>query len=191
MANKNAPFGFRPARHLTGGTIREAKYNIASALAANIGVGSIVVETGTSGANGRPYITLAAADGAQTGVFMGVKYRDPNTGDVVYARRWVSGQTTFNSEDAEAIVIDDPAVVYEIQMSGALAAANIGLLADLVIGAPNAQTGRATTAVDSADLAGSAVKILGLAPIAGNELGTYGIVEVLLGNAVPHERTAV
>lgn len=190
MANRNAPFGFRAYRHAAGGTIRTSRYRIASGLAANIGYGDPVVETGTSAADGTPRVTIATADGGQTGVFAGVWYKDPTTGDVVFSKNWKTGQTTFAAEDAEALVFDDPNIVFIAQMSDGLAAANIGLLADLVIGAPNS-LGVSTSAIDSADLAGSAAKILGVVSRPDNALGQYAVVEVMLGNHVRHERTAV
>lgn len=186
MANRNAPFGAKPYRHLTGGTIRASdRYRIASGLAANFGVGSQVLETGASDANGNPLITAAAVDGARTGVFMGCYYKD-STGNVQFAPNWVSGRTTFNSEPAVALVIDDPNVTFQMQMSLALVAANIGLRADLTAESVNA-LGQSTQAVDSSDLAGDAVKILGVIQRPGNELGNYAIVEVAIAN---HKLTA-
>lgn len=191
MANRNAPFGLKPHRHLSGGTIRASdRYRIASGLAANIGVGSRVVETGTSDANGNPQVTIAAVDGPATGVFMGCYYKDSSTGDTVFAKNWVSGRTTQNSEPAVALVIDDPDVTYSAQMSLALVAANIGLRADMTAESVNS-LGVSTQAVDSSDLAGDAVKILGVIQRPGNELGNYAIVEVVLVDAPLFTRAAV
>jgi hypothetical protein len=183
MANRNAPFGLQPHRHLTGGIIRASdRYRIASALASDIGVGSRVVETGTSDAFGNPRIDLSAVDGPCTGVFMGCSYRD-SAGNVVYSKEWVSGTVTYNSEPAVALVIDDPNVTYRAQMSLALVAANIGLRADMTAEAVNA-LGMSTQAVDSSDLAGDAVKILGVVNRPGNEIGNYAIVEVVLVDGI-------
>lgn len=190
MANRNAPFGFKPFKHLMGGTIRASdRYRIASALASNIGHGSRVVETGTSDADGNPRVDLAAVDGPCTGVFIGCSYRD-SRGDQQFSRNWVSGTATYNSEPAVALVIDDPNVTYLAQMSLALVAANIGLRADLTAESVNS-LGQSTQAVDSSDLAGDAVKILGVAKIPGNALGNYAIVEVALVDAPLITRAAV
>lgn len=190
MANRNAPFGLRAYRHLTGGIVRAAKYSMASGLAANIGYGDPVVETGTSDAAGRARITKSAVDGAQSGVFGGCFYRN-SIGDVVFSKNWVSGTTTFGSEEATALVYDDPNIVFIAQMSLGLAAANIGLLADLSDSSGPNSLGVSTASVDSADLAGSAVKILGIVERPDNALGNYAVVEVLLANHVRHERPAV
>lgn len=190
MANRNAPFGLRPHRHLMGGVIRASdRYRIASALASDIGLGSRVVETGTSDADGNPRIDISAVDGPCTGVFMGCSYRN-SQGDQVFAKEWVSGTATYNSEPAVAFVIDDPNVTYLAQMSLALVAANIGLRADMTAESVNA-LGQSTQAVDSSDLAGDAVKILGVAKVPGNALGNYAIVEVALVDAPLITRAAV
>lgn len=184
MANVNAPNGFTPRRHLTGGTIRPSdRYRIASALAADIGLGDPVVETGTSDAAGNPQITIANANGPVTGIFGGCYYKDASTGDVKFSKEWVSGQATYNSEPAVALVFDDRNIVFEAQMSLALAAANIGLFANLVIGSPSA-LGVSTSAVNSSGLASTedVVKILAVAQKPKNELGNYARVEVIIND---------
>lgn len=184
MANVNAPNGFTPRRHLTGGTIRPSdRYRIASALAADIGLGDPVVETGTSDAAGSPQVTIANANGPVTGVFGGCYYKDASTGTVIFSKEWVSGQATYNSEPAVALVFDDPAIVYEAQMSLALVAANIGLFANLVIGSPSA-LGVSASAVNSSGLASSedVVKILGVVQKPRNEIGNYARVEVIFND---------
>lgn len=185
MANRNAPFGLRAYRQLGGGTPgRQAEYTIADAYGSNIGYGQPVVSTGA----GRD-ISAAAADGGQRGVFAGCKYRNAQ-GEIVYANKWTASTATFAAEGAVAYVIDDPNTVFIVQMSLGFVATNVGLLADLVIGAPDA-LGNSTVAVDSTDLAGSAVKILGLVNRPNNAYGNYAVVEVLLGNHELHERVAV
>lgn len=185
MANTNAPFGFRAYRSLSGGTVRLSdRYRIANALAADIAYGDPVADTGSNNE-----ITLSAADGPQIGVFAGCKYRDAD-GAMQYRKNWVTGTATFNSEGAEALVYDDPDTVFIAQMSLGFVAANVGLLADLVMTAPSA-LGVSKVAVDSADLAGSAVKIIGLVNRPNNAYGNYAVVEVILGNHVLAERTAV
>lgn len=185
MANKNAPFGFRAYRHLSGGTIRASdRYKIASGTAANIGYGDPVADTGSGDA-----ITLAAADGQQVGIFAGCEYVDAS-GNKVFSKNWVTGTVTKNTVAAKAYVYDDPNIVFIAQMSLGFVEANVGLLADLVLTAPNS-LGMSQAAVDSADLAGSAVKIIGLVNRPDNAYGNYAVVEVMLGNHALHERVAV
>lgn len=180
MANVNAPNGFTPVRHATGGEIRAAGgYRIENAKAINLGTGDIVVNTGTGNELGAAVNGVSGA--AAVGVFAGCKYQDAK-GNIVYSPNWVSGTVTKGSAGAEAFVYDDPQIVFEVQASAGFAAANPGQFAGIVATAPDAATGRSKQALDSADISGTLdnLKILGLAPRAGNEYGNYARVEVLL-----------
>jgi hypothetical protein len=64
MANVNAPNGFVPLRHLTGGVIRANEYAIANGLAANLATGDLV----TLAANGT--VIRGTAGGVALGVFL-------------------------------------------------------------------------------------------------------------------------
>lgn len=131
MANPDHPFGFRLSRHAWGGNEEKLnEYPIASALGVNIGTGDAVKSDGSGG------ITLATAGDAVRGVFRGVKYRD-STGAMVYKPNWVSGTVTFNSENATALVNDDPGATFVARADGTINAADIGLFCNLVAGTPS------------------------------------------------------
>lgn len=191
MPNFNAPFGLVPVRYLDGrpfnGGINE--YGIASALAENIGYGSLVIPTGTTNR-----VSLAA-DGtvAAIGVFLGVRYRATD-GSYNFKRNWASGTVTFGSEDAQALVADAPDLVFEVQAT-TFAAADVGQFAGMTVGAPDVN-GRATTVLNGADITGTAdrFKILRLSPRPrngqANEYGAFAVAEVSIGIHVSRANTA-
>jgi len=184
MANVNAPFGLRPIKRIDGRFYGTANtYPIASATAANIGRGNFVKKTGSGN-----YITLGTNGTAPViGVFLGVQYRD-SVGETKFRPNWVTGTVTFNSEDAKALVLDDPSLVFLIQANvTGVAAADIGQFAGITVGAPDAN-GNGTDVLDGADITGTAdnAKILRLSdlPVAGraaNAYGAYAIVEAMFG----------
>jgi hypothetical protein len=180
MANPNAPFGFRPVRHQTGGTIRPSEqYKIANALASNIAVGDPVAKTGTDmniqlGVDG-------VAGASWIGIFAGCKYRDAK-GNIVYSPIWASGQTTFNAEGAQAYVYDDPNIVFAVRASAALNATDLGQFAGTVATAPNTTLGQSRMALNSADITATLdnMKIVSLLPVVGNDFGSFAQAEVLI-----------
>ena len=74
MANKDAAFGFRPTRHLTGGLIRTEEYAIAANHGNSIFTGQVVEAVAAGGIE-----PAAAGDTQQLGVFAGVFFTDPST----------------------------------------------------------------------------------------------------------------
>ena len=74
MANKDAAFGFKPTRHLTGGLIRTEEYAIAANYGSAIYTGQVVEAVAAGGIE-----AAAAGDTQQLGVFAGVFYTDPTT----------------------------------------------------------------------------------------------------------------
>ena len=67
MANTDAPQGFIPLRHLTGGVIRPQEYPIANSYAANLASGDLVSMT-TDGT-----VIRGTAGGTALGVFYGAQ----------------------------------------------------------------------------------------------------------------------
>lgn len=186
MANVDSPFGFLPKRRIDGGTVGRFGYDytIADALAANIGYGNLVSRTGT----GKNITNAIDGVGGATvvGVFLGCKYRD-SRGNIQYSPNWISGTSTFGSEGAKAIVVDDPKVIFEAQMSGDFQATDSGQFAGIVIASPNS-LGFSQWEVNSSDISGTldTVKILGLSTKSSrngsvdNAYGTNAKVEVLI-----------
>lgn len=180
MANPNAPFGFRPARHLTGGVVRYSDvYTIADAYATSLAVGDLVVRTGTG--NNIAVGVDGVAGAAAIGVFGGCKYRD-TLGNILYRSVWIASTPTFNAEGATALVYDDPNIVFYGRMSLAIAATDFGQFAGLVATAPSTALGVSRQAINSADITSTLdnFKLLRLLPTVGNDIGNYAQVEVVI-----------
>jgi len=150
MANKDAPFGFRPAKMLGGAPFNngQTSYDIASGYNTNIFTGD-AVELHTDGT-----ITVGAAGATNLiGVFNGCFYTD-STGKPTYSKYWPADTV---ASDAVAFVIDDPNVVFEAQEDstniGASWPANRGSNADLVsTHAGSTKTGRSGQELDSSSI---------------------------------------
>ena len=110
MANADAPCGFQPTRHMSGGLIRANGYKMESAYASNIFNGDAVVLT--SG-----YVCVATASSAGLlGIFAGCQYR-ASDGSIVYSPYWPASTVTLGSENFTAFVYDDPNIIYRAQTS--------------------------------------------------------------------------
>ena len=150
MANKDAPFGFRPAKMLGGAPFNngQTSYDIASGFSSNIFTGD-AVELHTDGT-----ITVAAAGATNIiGVFNGCFYTDTN-GKPTYSKHWPASTV---ASDAVAFVLDDPNIVFEAQEDstdiGASWPANRGSNADLVsTHAGSTKTGRSGMELDSSTI---------------------------------------
>lgn len=183
QSNVNFPFGLRPLKSPSGiARVNEyAAYTIGAqssgTLASNIAYGQIVSRSGS----GNDIIPAANGTTATVGVFLGCEYQDA-TGDFKRSKNWVASTVTLNNVGARAIVADDPKQVFLARMSLALVATNIGQFAGLVVGTPDGN-GLSTSAVDSADITGTAdvLKILALYDDGLNVFGNYSLVKVMLG----------
>lgn len=179
MPNVNRPAGLLPVRHGAGGTPqRLGGYTIADELAEDIYSGDPVDLTGT-GRN----IALATAgtDNPIVGVFAGVRYVDEN-GDQQFRPRWSSGQS---ATEIEALVYDDPAMQFVIQVSGAagLVEADVGSLANILAGTGNNFTGRSGYQLDQTSIALTIthqLRILGLARQLENDYGQFAKAVVMI-----------
>lgn len=157
------PYGFQAVSHMAGGVpgrTGAVEYTIATGESADIMSGDMVKSTGT-GRN----VTLCAAGENYVGIFLGCEYREPD-GEVIFRNYWPGGQATQSNTTIKALVIDDPNLNFEAQMNGALAAADVGQLVDLVqTSAPNLQAGVSGQQLDSASIGASGqFKIVALSP---------------------------
>ncbi len=150
MANKDAPFGFRPAKMLGGAPFNngQTSYGIASGYNTNIFTGD-AVELHTDGT-----VTVGAAAATNLiGVFNGCFYTD-STGKPTYSKHWPADTV---ASDAVAFVIDNPNVIFVAQEDstdiGASWPANRGSNADLVsTHAGSVKTGRSGQELDSSTI---------------------------------------
>ena len=116
MANQDAAFGFRPVRHLSGGTLRTEEYLIASGYTGVIYTGSPVA--GVAGGQ----VELGAVGAVQMlGAFNGCFYTDPTTSKPTW-KAYYPGSIT--ASDIVANVYADPQIIFEGQHDGTQTVAN-------------------------------------------------------------------
>lgn len=175
MANVDAPYGLRPSRKLGGGTVVSNAYSIAGGYASAIFSGDVVMMTGT-GNN----IELAPAGTVNAiGVFAGCNFIDAE-GRVTFKPYWPAGQTIEANTTVQALVYDDPDIIFRAQ-ADSLAEAAVGALADWVAGTGNTKTGRSGAEVQGSvtGLIDKSLRVLRLLPEVGNAYGDHAQVEVM------------
>lgn len=176
--NVNAPSGFTPVKHSTGGVpsrvSSSADYSIAGALASNIFRGSLVKPTGT----GNNIDVVAAGANPSIGSFHGVSYVDA-TGNTQFRPLWTSGQTLQTGSVAEASVFDDPELLFDCQVSGASGLPNtaIGNTTNIVVGTGSQLTGQSADMADGTILSNSSttqqLQIQALRALTNNNYGQF------------------
>ena len=189
MANTYRPFGLMPVKNNNGTVMRTNRYYIPASLAAAT-VGTVVDLGGTSSNTdtingafvgyGIPSVVIATGGD-------GNKVLGPIVGfDVIPGNLQTASGFNAASTGRIAFVADDPEQEFDIidDASAALAATDVGTNANLVIGTATQASG------DTTSLAASTVattntfqlKILGLAPEAGNTFATSAKWRVKINN---------
>jgi hypothetical protein len=141
MANKNAPFGLKPVRMMSGAPYSggQSRYRIASGATTPIYQGDLVTQL-TAGVLGRH-----AATGTVPiiGVFNGVSYTN-SSGEQIFSNYY---EGSITSSDIIANVIDHPNVVFEVQCNAAFPVADLFGNFDIVDGSPvgDTKSGRSNT----------------------------------------------
>jgi len=141
MANQDAAFGFRPARHLTGGQIRAEEANIANNYDTAIYTGQVVEAVTAGGVE-----AATVGDVQQAGVFAGVFYTDPTTSKPTWSAYYPA---STNASDLKASVYTDPYIVYEAQHDGTGTAALNYSAMDFTGTGGSTITGQSTSELDS------------------------------------------
>jgi len=175
MSNNNAPYGLRPSRKLGGGAVANGAYSIADGYANAIYSGDVVMMTGT-GNN----IEIAPAGTVNAiGVFAGCNFID-GEGRVTFKPYWPAAQALEANTVCEALVYDDPNIIFRAQ-ADTVAAADVGALCDWVAGTGKTKTGRSGAQAQASATAttGKSLRIYGLLREVGNEYGAYAEVEVM------------
>lgn len=180
MANTDTPFGLRPVRMAGGAPYNGAvnMYYVASTDATALFIGDPVVKDGSSDTDGVASVIRASAGGPFTGVVQG------------FVPDGTIDQTGYRAASTAAYVLvaDDPNLEFEIQedsVGGALAAADIGLNASVIVAAGSTYTLRSGVELDTstkATTAGLELKILGISPRPGNAVGTNAKVRVRIND---------
>lgn len=183
----NAPKGLEPVRMADGSAWTGAmnSYQIATTYASTIFTGDPVTVANTG------FIERGAAGSAIVGVFMGVKWIDA-TGRARFESYWPGNPGVLTGSTVEALVIDDPNVVFTIQETNNLGAAGTplaladrGLNANFLYTAGNTATGQSAVSLDNSTEATTAtlnLKILQLDPTPGNAVGNFANWLVMINN---------
>jgi hypothetical protein len=169
MTNQNTPFGLQPCD--AGGRPWEGALNMyyvpaADATALYLGDPVALTSLGESGVQG---VTRCASGGTPIGVFMGVA-KPLNAHGKIY--REASVETWI-------LVADDPDQFFlaqEDSVGGNIPEYRVGSNVDVSVGGGSTVTGRSVALLDSSSVTASSTpsfKIVGLAPIVGNEIGDY------------------
>lgn len=169
MANINAPYGFRPVRHLLGADIRTESFTIASAYGTSIGIGDVVehVSDGTIGA-------AAAGNTDNIGIFAGCQYTDANGHP-----QWGHWPASTTATGIIAQVWCDPFIIFRAMIS-TVAAGDIFAGADHVTGTVNTTSHQSAAYLGTIATSGKSFRILKIVESPGNAAGSYAEVEVQL-----------
>tara|TARA_R110000751_G_scaffold54826_3_gene117834 strand:+ start:888 stop:1427 length:540 start_codon:yes stop_codon:yes gene_type:complete len=170
MANVNAPNGFTPAYHMSGGVIRPSEFAIASATAASIFSGDVVILS--SG-----LVIQGTATGAPLGVFYGVEYQATD-GSVVFSKMWTAATATLGAANAKAYVYVDPDIVYEAQSTGTPTQASVGTTYTISTTAGDTNTGRSKEGVTATTSSGIAT-VVGFVERPDNAIAQYARMNVI------------
>lgn len=187
MANANVAFGLKPVRMLDGTPFTGSvdMYYLPSSIATAAYVGDPVKLAGSADAAGVASIALCAATDTITGTIVG--FADAASMTLGYgAASTVRYPLVAHGQD----------VLFEIQedgVGGAIAAADIGLNADIIVAAGNSYTKRSGVMLDTSTKATTAtlgLRIRGLAQRPDNALDTNAKVLVSLNDTTETPGTA-
>ena len=194
MAAVASPYGLKAVNHLGGtpyaGSTR--MYPIASGTATNIYYGDVVnvlasgflTQNVTTGAVAAPFVV------GTVGIFVGVTYTDPGSGNIVFRQNWPTGTVTA---DAQAYVVDDPHAIFQVQANGTVAQAGLGSNCFLVVqatGTGNLLSGNSTTAAVAATVqTAAAFKIVGFVDSPTSTVGDAFTDLLVKFNPVAHSYT--
>lgn len=175
--NVDRKFGLAPRFHHNGGVIRARKYYIASAFGTSIFRGDLVKLTNTS-----RQIEDADAGDRAVGVFDGCMYTAAD-GSFVFSPYYPASVAIQSGTVIEALVYDDPDIVFSIQCDEDLEAADIGASANLIAGTGDTKTGLSAMQLDSSDIGVNQDRnfmIIGLSEGPDNSFGTNAKADVLI-----------
>ena len=179
MANVSRISGFKAVKHITGAPYNgQANIYYVSSASANMGVGDLVVTSGSATAAGIPTVQLVAAGStASIGVIVGIvnaKF-DPVSGAMTTGSVSLdTPQYIASGGSAYVLVADSPDLIFEAETSnGTLVVADVGLNASHANGTFNTSTGTSGATVDvgtKATTAALTLKIHGFVVRADNDI---------------------
>ena len=165
MANKDSAFGCKPVRMMGGAPYSggQSRYRIASGATTPIFQGDLVTQL-TAGVIGRHAATGTVPI---VGVFNGVQYTDPTTGEQVF-KNYYPG--SIAASDIIASVVDDPNVVFEIQGDAAMPVADLFGNFDIVDGSP---VGDTSSGISNTEIAVSTGNTTATLPLKALDISQY------------------
>jgi len=169
MANKDAIYGLRPVDALGSASadFRVGRYFIPATDTTAVFVGDLVKLAGSADTDGVPTVTQAATGNAMVGAVVSV---EPTTRESKVYRE--------ASTARYVLVADDPNQIFAVQedsVGGAMAAADVGLNAEITVGSGSTVTGLSGVELDSSTKATTTTHdlgIIGLLRKVDNEIGT-------------------
>ena len=171
----DAPNGLVPFGHLIGGATAElsqVKYSIAAGYGTKLHRGTPV----SVNADGTLVVTPDNGNNFMLGAFFGCRYVTPG-GEQVFSPYW-DGDGTGRTE-IEAMVYDDPFIIYRIQADGSLTfASGFGENAAFESSTGNDRTGTSNYELDSSGAASTAtfpLRILGKVNVPDNDWGDTNV----------------
>lgn len=178
MANVDAPFGFKPIKHLDGSEYNGQvnRYYIGATEAA-LFVNDLVTLSGTSDTAGVPGVSRA---GAGTG--------NPIVGSIVEfeADRENQGKTNNPANTSGYVLVADaPDIIFEAQAT-TIAVTDVGQNAPILATVGSATTGTSAEEVDGSGYVGTTeqVRVVRVKQTSGNEVGAFAVVEVFINEHV-------
>lgn len=178
MANANTPMGLKPVRNAGNGVMTGGleTFYVPASDATALYVGDPVVKNGSSDAAGVAGVVRAVAAGPITGVVCGFL---PDGSATMPGYRAAS-------TGAYVLVCTDPGQLYVIQDNTGIVAADVGLNANMTVGAGNAYSRQSGFTLDAATKATTgtlALKIMGLVQKPNNAFGAYNKLLVKINNS--------
>ena len=190
MSATSAPRGLKPIGLLGGmpfaGSTRE--YLIKSGYSTAIFNGDVVglADTANSTDDGFLVREAAASEVNPIGVFLGVSYTDPSTGQLTFKQYYPGG---IAASDIKAVVSVNPFTLYEVQADGAIAQTQLGMTADLVqTAAGNTITGNSGLQLNAstASVGGEMFKIIDFVDRVGSTIGDAKTDVIVMMNQTEH-----
>jgi hypothetical protein len=177
MPNTNNPRGLVPLKDAGSKPTSQGleMFHVPASDATALYIGDPVVKNGSADAAGVAQVVRAVAAGPITGVVQG--FLPDGTTNMAGFRA--------ASTSAYVLVCTDPDTLYEVQDNTGIAAADIGLNANMTMAAGNAFSKRSGVTLDAATKATTAtlaLKIVGLRQVPGNDFGAYNKLLVKINN---------
>lgn len=182
MANIDNRRGFVPRRYRDGSAWNGATniYVVLAADANQISPGDAVKSFAGGDANGIPAVTKALGTDTVRGVVVGVMAAAPNAPSLVGTTLDLTLQNipAAKTKDYYVMVVDDPAVVFELQDDGitALTVTSLSKNASFTVVNPTAPNQNSQSVLTTASVAvtlGLPLKIVGIVPLPNNALGPF------------------